>query len=415
MPLTAALLELRARADHVHVPARARVERQRQPVEAAARDVPVPHVAQPVVHALAVLRRRPLDLRVLVEHPLAHALDGDEPVVGRRGRSAACRSASSADRRGRPCRLRRAAPRSRRSSMIGSARLVGGSAGEPAVLGVEAARLVDRREHRQVVHLESSKSSRPAPGRDVDDPGARSSSSTSSHGITRCSTPAPGRGRRTGPRSASPTSSLPGVRSTKSASGCECDRHPVARRQPSVLDVGLDGGGDVRRQRPRRRRPDDERLAGPVEQRQAHDSDGSSRPGRRPPGVSSCCESDVPQRGHHSVERWPRNEPAALVHHLEEAPDVLDVGVAEREVVASPSPSTCRAASTRAQLVRGPRDDLAAARRRSARGRTPRSPSSSSVRATSRRRPRSTAPGSPSRSGSAGRSPAAPCSAGRRP
>ena len=52
-------LELLPRADHVQMAARARVEGQRQPVEAPARDVPVPHVAQPVVHALAVLRRRP--------------------------------------------------------------------------------------------------------------------------------------------------------------------------------------------------------------------------------------------------------------------------------------------------------------------------------------------------------------------
>ena len=42
----------------------ARVERQRQAEVALARDVPVAHVAQPVVHPLAVLRRRPVDGRV---------------------------------------------------------------------------------------------------------------------------------------------------------------------------------------------------------------------------------------------------------------------------------------------------------------------------------------------------------------
>ena len=77
-----ARLELRARADHVHAAAVARVERQRQPVEAPPGDVPVPHVAQPVLHALAVLRRRPLDAPVLLDHPLAHALHADVPVVG---------------------------------------------------------------------------------------------------------------------------------------------------------------------------------------------------------------------------------------------------------------------------------------------------------------------------------------------
>ena len=77
-----ALLELRLRADHVQVPARAGVEGQREPVVAAARDVPVAHVAQPVVHALAHVGGRPLDRRVRVEQRLAQVVDRDQPVVG---------------------------------------------------------------------------------------------------------------------------------------------------------------------------------------------------------------------------------------------------------------------------------------------------------------------------------------------
>ena len=76
-----ALLELGARADHVQVSALALVERERQAEVAAAGDVPVAHVAQPVVHPLGVLRRRPLDGRVAVEHGLPDLVGGDEPVV----------------------------------------------------------------------------------------------------------------------------------------------------------------------------------------------------------------------------------------------------------------------------------------------------------------------------------------------
>ena len=76
-PVDRALLELGPRPDHVQMPARARVERQRQAVVAAAGDVPVAHVAEPVVHALAHVLGRPLDRRVRVEHRLPQ-------VVGRR-------------------------------------------------------------------------------------------------------------------------------------------------------------------------------------------------------------------------------------------------------------------------------------------------------------------------------------------
>ena len=80
-PAERPLLQLGPRADHVQVPAGARVERQRQPVVAAARDVPVAHVAQPVVHALAHVRGRPLDGGVGVEQRLPQLVDRDEPVV----------------------------------------------------------------------------------------------------------------------------------------------------------------------------------------------------------------------------------------------------------------------------------------------------------------------------------------------
>ena len=180
------------RADHVQVPAVARIERQRQPVVAAARDVPVAHVAQPVVHALAHVGRRPLDGRVRVEQRLAQLVDRDEPVVG-----------DAEDER------RVAAPAMRIAVLV-EARLDEQSAlGEvaddlvgrvgrrepvqPAVLVVEASRLVDgRRAPRARARGESSKSSPPHPGAMWTMP-VPSSRETSSQGITRCSTAAAGR------------------------------------------------------------------------------------------------------------------------------------------------------------------------------------------------------------------------------
>ena len=120
-PSSARSRELRLRADHVQVPARARIERQRQAVVAAARDVPVAHVAQPVVHALAHVLGHPLDLRVRLEQLRPELLDRDEPVVGepedqRRVAAPAVRIAVRVERR-----PRRGMPVSPRSPMIWSA------------------------------------------------------------------------------------------------------------------------------------------------------------------------------------------------------------------------------------------------------------------------------------------------------
>ena len=76
-----ALAQLLLRGDDVHVPVRAEPERQRQAPVALARDAPVAHVAQPVLHALAEVRRRPLDGGVGVDHRLADLVAADEPLV----------------------------------------------------------------------------------------------------------------------------------------------------------------------------------------------------------------------------------------------------------------------------------------------------------------------------------------------
>ena len=93
---------------------------------------------------------------------------------------------------------------------------------------------------------------------------------TSSHGITRCSTSPPGPSSSNGPLVAQ-ADELRAAHDARAKRlvGIAGDGDPLAVLAPAVLGVGLDRRGDVRRQRPRRRRPDHERLARPVEQREA--------------------------------------------------------------------------------------------------------------------------------------------------
>ena len=170
-PGEGAALELRARADHVQVPARARVERQRQAVVAAARDVPVAHVAQPVVHALAHVLGHPGDRRVRVEQRLPQVVDRDQPVVGdpedqRRVAAPAVRVAVLVELRlDEEATLGEVA-----GDLVGG--LGGAEAVQPAVVVVEVAALVDRRQHGQAVHARELEVLAAAARRDVDEPGA---------------------------------------------------------------------------------------------------------------------------------------------------------------------------------------------------------------------------------------------------
>ena len=107
----------------------------------------------------------------------------------------------------------------------------------------------------------------------------------------------------------------------------------VALPDPDVAERRPDGRGHVRGQRPRRRRPDEQRLARPVEQREAD----------RQPGVVAVLVA----LGHLRLgdagpaARAPRHrvvalvDPAAPVALGEEAPDQVVVLVAEREVAAA--------------------------------------------------------------------------------
>jgi hypothetical protein len=114
-------------------------------------------------------------------------------------------------------------------------------------------------------------------------------------------------------------------------------RHPeqaVGGRELHVLGRGIDSRCDVRRQRPRRRRPHDESLPIAVEERQA---DVERRVAPVLVGADQLVLGDGrPAARAPDVRTVPHVEPAALVHVLQEAPDVLDVRVRERVVVVVP-------------------------------------------------------------------------------
>ena len=142
--------------------------------------------------------------------------------------------------------------------------------------------------------------------------------------------------------------------------GEELHRDPFAAFTTAVFLVGMHRGGDVGRQRPRCRRPDDERLAGALEQRQADEQRGVG------PVLVDAGLRQLVLRQRRTATRAPLgrpvalHEPAARVHELEELPDVLDVRVAEREVVVAPVHPLPEALRAARQGRRRPDDDVAA-------------------------------------------------------
>ncbi len=104
---------------------------------------------------------------------------------------------------------------------------------------------------------------------------------------------------------------------------------PLAHVVAPVFRIRPHSGGDVRGQRPGSRRPDHERLARPPTQREADEERGMLELGV----VLLARLLVLRERG--AAARTPLRrtvslvQPAARVHLLEEAPDVLDVRVAE--------------------------------------------------------------------------------------
>ncbi len=190
-----------------------------------------------------------------------------------------------------------------------------------------------------------------------------SSRDTSSQGMTRCSTSEPGPSSSNGPWYRSPTRSEPLTVRTNVVVRVARDRDPLADLAKPVVRIGLDGGRDVRGQRPRGRRPDDERLAGMVEEWEAN---VERRVGAL---LVDAALRQLVLRDRRPAARAPLGravalvEVTALVHLAQEPPDVLDVGVREGEVVASPVHPLAETNGSFGERARGPHDHVAATAR----------------------------------------------------
>ena len=241
--------------------------------------------------------------------------------------------------------------------------LVGGlgrrQAVQPAVGVVEATRLVDRRQHGKVVDAAELEVLLAGARRDVDDPG-----SLLERDLVPGDHPMLDLTAGTEVVEGAPVAKTDELLATgttlESLVGVPCDRDPLAVLAQPVLRIGLDRRGDVRRQRPGRRRPDDEGLLRPLEEREANVERGIA------PLLVHAGLGELVLRQRGAAARAPLRramtevEPAALVHELQEPPDVLDVRVAEREVVLPPVHPLAEADRAFRQRLGGLHHDLAA-------------------------------------------------------
>ena len=332
-PADRALLELGPRADHRQVAAGAWVERERQAEVPLARDVPVAHVPQPVVHPLRVEGRRPFDRCVRVEHRLPNLLGRDEPVVDdaeeERRLAAPARRIAVDDPPGLDEET--PLPEARDDGLL---RRIGGDARQRPVVVVEDAGLVDRHEHRQLVHAAQLEVLGARARRDVDDARALVERDVVPRDdavldVRQCREVVEGAAIGASHQLLA-QHSLDEVRVRPALDGV-----PLALSSAPVLGIRPHCCSDVRRKRPRRRRPDDERLALGVREREADVE-------RRVIELLVLAGVDLVLGDRRAATRTPLRrpmslvEPASLVDDLEEAPDVLDVRVGERVVVGVP-------------------------------------------------------------------------------
>src|SRR5207302_9154856 len=214
-------------------------------------------------------------------------------------------------------------------------RLVRALALERAVAGQEAARLVDRREHRQVVHARELEVLGARARGDVDDPFSLVEGDVVPGNDAVADALLRGQVVER-PAVLEPDELLAAHGANRGHVPRQLARAPLSLRAEHVLGVRLDRGRDVRGERPRRRRPDDERLFLPALQGEAHVE-------RRVLELAVVLLARLlvlRERG--AAARAPLRralalvEPAAPVRLGEESPDVLDVRVREGEVVVAP-------------------------------------------------------------------------------
>ena len=326
-------------ADHGHVAVLAEVERQRQAPVALAADAPVAHVAQPVLHPLAVLRRRPLDAAGGLDHRLAHLVAADEPLVHQPVDQLGAAAPADGVAVGDLARLDHPAPLPQVLDDLLRG-VAGVAAVQPAEALVEGARLVHRHDRGQALAHAQLEVLGAAAGRDVDDARAL---------VHRDLVPAdnavldPVLGGQLVERPVVPQPDQ--LRTLDGADLTAVQRHVLeaalgdvgdarAGLDARIVGVGLDRRRDVGRQRPGRGRPHHQELAVAAGQRQTDVERGVAD---LAVGVDQLV---LGERG--AAARAPRHramalvQPAAIVALLEEAPDVADVRVGHREVAAVP-------------------------------------------------------------------------------
>ena len=334
-PRSGALEQLLLRLDHRHVVLVAEVERQRQAPVALAADAPVAHVDEPVLHPLAVLARRPLHAPGGLDHGLADLLTADEPLVHEPVDQ--LRATAPADGVAVGDLAIGDQPRALTEVIDDRLRELGGEvAVQPAVLARERAGLVDRDQGREVLAAAELEVLLAAARGDVDDARALLHRHVlpRHHAVLEALL-----GRQLVERR--------GVGEPDEVGSTHLAEHPArdgARLEPVGRDVGNAGrglhphvvgigahrGGDVGRERPRRRRPHHQILAVAAVQRQAH---VQRRVGQILVGVDQLVLAE-----RRAAAGAPRHravaavEPPALVTALEEGPDVADVRVGHRVV-----------------------------------------------------------------------------------
>ena len=228
-----------------------------------------------------------------------------------------------------------------------------------AELGKHAAGLVERREDREIVDPRQLEVLGARPGRDVHDAGAL----VERHVVPRDHAVDDPLLRRDVVERALvlQTDELATERRAHERRiGLPRDRPPLAVLGQAVVSGRIDGRCHVRGQRPRRRRPDDERLAlAPLER----EPDVQ----RRMLELPVLPREDLVLRDGRTAAGAPHSramalvQPAAPVHLGKEPPDVLDVRVGERVVVAVPVHPHAEALGLLGDHLRELRDALATA------------------------------------------------------
>src|SRR5581483_412952 len=339
--LDGALAQLGQAANDREGAASAGVERERQAPVALARDGPVAHIGEPVVHALARRLRHPAHFGRLAAQARAHFLNGDEPLGGQ----AEDQLLAAAPADWIAVRVVVLLVDEALGAQVGEderVRLADAVAAQLAEAGQVDAGLVDRLDDGQVLDAGQLEVLGATARRDVDHAGALFLADLFPRddavldALLRLDL-----GERRHVVQADQVAALHGldnlVVAAQDAGGVGREVVELAiLADLHVVQVGMDGQRHVRGEGPGRRRPDEDALVGPLDQGE-REVDGAM--GEVTVGVGADelvlgearAAAQAPgQRARALVE------PAVIVAAAQEAPDRLDVLVGQRVIAIVP-------------------------------------------------------------------------------